>query len=44
MQVSTKSVALPYMLDLIYSDGRWSSFSLIFDQVEMITQLGLRPS
>lgn len=39
-----ESVALPYMLDLTYRDGRWSSFHLIFDQVEMMTQLGLTPS
>ena len=38
-----KGVALPYMLDLTYRDGKWSSFHLVFDQVEMMTQLGLTP-
>lgn len=39
-----KSVAIPYMLGLTYRDGNWSSLHLIFDQVEMMTQLGLTPS
>jgi ketosteroid isomerase-like protein len=39
-----KSVAIPYTLGLTYRDGRWSSFRLIFDQVELMTQLGLTPA
>jgi hypothetical protein len=30
-----------YTLGLTYRDGKWSSFRLIFDQVELMTQLGL---
>jgi len=37
-------VAIPYMLGLTYRDGRFSSFHLVFDQVELMTQLGLTPS
>ena len=36
-----KSVALPYTLGLTYLNGKWSSFRLIFDRVELMTQLGL---
>lgn len=36
-----KSVALPYALSLTYRDGKWSSFHLILDQVQLMTQLGL---
>jgi predicted ester cyclase len=36
-----KSVSIPYTLGLTYRDGKWSSFRLVFDQVELMTQLGL---
>jgi predicted ester cyclase len=36
-----KGVALPYALSLTYRDGKWSSFHLILDQVQLMTQLGL---
>ena len=39
-----KSVAPPYTLGLTYRDGKWSSFRLLFDQVELMTQLGLMPA
>ena len=39
-----KSVAIPYTLGLTCRDGKWSSFRLIFDQVELMTQLGLMPA
>jgi hypothetical protein len=37
-------VALPYTLGLTYRDGKWSSFRLIFDRAELMTQLGLMPA
>jgi ketosteroid isomerase-like protein len=39
-----KRVALPYTLGLTYRDGKWSSFRLIFDRAELMTQLGLMPA
>ena len=39
-----KRVALPYTLGLTYSEGKWSSFRLIFDRAELMTQLGLMPT
>jgi hypothetical protein len=36
-------VAFPYTLGLTYSEGKWSSFRLIFDRAELMTQLGLMP-
>jgi predicted ester cyclase len=39
-----KTVAIPYTLGLTYRDGKWSSFRLLFDQVELMTQLGLMPA
>lgn len=39
-----KGVALPFTLGTTYRDGKWSSFRLIFDQVDLMTQLGLTPS
>jgi predicted ester cyclase len=36
-----KRVAIPYTLGLTYRDGKWSSFRLIFDRAELMTQLGL---
>jgi predicted ester cyclase len=39
-----KRVAIPYTLGLTYREGKWSSFRLIFDQAELMTQLGLMPT
>jgi len=39
-----KRVAFPYTLSLTYSEGKWSSFRLIFDRAELMTQLGLMPA
>jgi ketosteroid isomerase-like protein len=39
-----KSVAIPYTLGLTYLGGKWSSFRLIFDRAELMTQLGIRPA
>jgi predicted ester cyclase len=39
-----KIVAIPYTLGLTYRDGKWTSFRLTFDQVELMTQLGLMPA
>jgi predicted ester cyclase len=39
-----KTVAIPYALATAYSDGKWSSFHIIFDQVDLMTQLGLMPT
>jgi hypothetical protein len=39
-----KSVAIPFTLGLTYLGGQWSSFRLIFDRVELMTQLGLMPT
>ena len=39
-----KKVAIPYTLGLTYRDGKWSSFRLIFDRAELMTQLGLMPT
>ena len=39
-----KSVALPYTLGLTYLGGTWSSFRLLFDRAELMTQLGLMPA
>jgi predicted ester cyclase len=39
-----KSVAIPFMLGLTYLGGKWSSFRLIFDRAELMTQLGLMPA
>ncbi len=39
-----KSVAIPYTLGLTYLGGKWSSFRLIFDRAELLTQLGLMPT
>jgi len=39
-----KSVAIPYTLGLTYRDGKWSGFRLLFDQVDLMTQLGLMPA
>jgi len=39
-----KSVAIPFALGLTYRDGKWSSYRFIFDQVELMTQLGLMPA
>jgi predicted ester cyclase len=39
-----RSVAIPYTLGLTYRDGKWSSFRIVFDQVELMTQLGLMPN
>jgi hypothetical protein len=39
-----KSVAIPYTLGLTYRDGKWSSYRLVFDRVELMTQLGLMPA
>lgn len=39
-----KSVALPYTLGLTYLNGKWSSFRLLFDRAELMTQLGLMPA
>jgi ketosteroid isomerase-like protein len=39
-----KRVAIPYMLSLTYRDGKWSSFRLLFDRAELMTQLGLMPT
>jgi predicted ester cyclase len=39
-----KNVAISYTLGLTYRDGKWSSFRLVFDQVELMTQLGLMPA
>jgi predicted ester cyclase len=39
-----KSVAIPYTLGLTYRDGKWASFRLNFDQLELMTQLGLMPA
>jgi ketosteroid isomerase-like protein len=36
-----KTVTVPYALRLTYRDGKFSTFDLIFDQLEMMTQLGL---
>ena len=37
-----KSVALPYTLgDHLIPNGKWSSFRLLFDRAELMTQLGL---
>jgi ketosteroid isomerase-like protein len=38
-----KSVAIPYTLGLTYRDGKCSSYRLIFDRAELMTQLGLMP-
>jgi ketosteroid isomerase-like protein len=42
--VTGKSVAIPYTLGLTYRDGKWSSYRLIFDRAELMTQLGLMPA
>ena len=39
-----RSVAVPYALTLAYRDGKWTRFHIIFDQVELMTQLGLVPT
>jgi hypothetical protein len=39
-----KSVTIPYTLGLTYLGGKWSSFRLIFDRAELMTQLGLMPT
>jgi predicted ester cyclase len=39
-----KSVAIPYTLGLTYLGGTWSSFRLLFDRAELMTQLGLMPT
>jgi predicted ester cyclase len=39
-----KSVTIPYTLGLTYLGGKWSSFRLIFDRAELMTQLGLMPA
>ena len=39
-----KSVAIPYTLGLTYLGGKWSSFRLLFDRAELMTQLGLMPT
>jgi predicted ester cyclase len=39
-----RSVAIPYTLGLTYLGGRWSSFRLMFDRAELLTQLGLMPT
>jgi predicted ester cyclase len=39
-----KRVAIPYTLGLTYRDGKCSSFRLIFDRAELMTQLGLMPT
>jgi predicted ester cyclase len=39
-----KSVAIPYTLGLTYLNGKWSSFRLLFDRAELMTQLGLMPA
>jgi predicted ester cyclase len=39
-----KSVAILYTLGLTYRDGKWSSYRLVFDRVELMTQLGLMPA
>jgi predicted ester cyclase len=39
-----KSVAIPFTLGLTYLGGKWSSFRLIFDRAELMTQLGLMPA
>jgi predicted ester cyclase len=39
-----KSVAIPFTLGLTYLGGKWSSFRLIFDRAELMTQLGLMPT
>jgi predicted ester cyclase len=36
-----KRVAIPYTLGLTYREGKCSSFRLIFDRAELMTQLGL---
>jgi ketosteroid isomerase-like protein len=44
IQPTGKTVAIPYMLALRHREGKWSSFHIIFDQVELMTQLGLVPT
>ena len=44
IQPTGKTVELPYMLALGFREGKWSSFHLYFDQVELMTQLGLMPA
>ena len=39
-----RRVAFPYTLGLTYREGKWSSFRLIFDRAELMTQLGLMPT
>jgi predicted ester cyclase len=39
-----RSVAIPYTLGLTYLGGKWSSFRLVFDRAELMTQLGLMPA
>jgi len=39
-----KRVAIPYTLGLTYREGKCSSFRLIFDRAELMTQLGLMPA
>lgn len=41
---TNKSVSVPYVLALTARGGKWSGFRLYFDQVEMMTQLGLMPA
>jgi hypothetical protein len=36
-----RSVTIPYTLGVTYLGGRWSSFRLMFDRAELMTQLGL---
>ena len=44
MEATGRSVAIPYTLGLTYLGGRWSSFRLMFDRAELLTQLGLLPT
>ncbi len=37
-------MAIPYTLGLTYLNGKWSSFRLVFDRAELMTQLGLMPA
>jgi ketosteroid isomerase-like protein len=39
-----RSVEVPFMLALNYRGGKWSSFHISFDQVEVMTQLGQMPA
>jgi ketosteroid isomerase-like protein len=38
-----KQVSIPYALAVSFQDGKWTSFRIYFDLLELLTQLGVMP-